>query len=129
MTVYVDDVRHAFKAFATARTMIMCHMWADTLDEMLAMADRIGVARKWIQGHPTLSFGKHRDASWVHFDISLGMKAKAVAAGAVLTDKYGPSEHTARMDVASADPVRIEIGARKLRQIEHIRMQQQLGAV
>ncbi|MGE3064140.1 MAG: DUF4031 domain-containing protein [Hyphomicrobiaceae bacterium] len=90
MTVYVDDVRHAFGR------MVMCHMWADTLDELLAMADRIGVQRKWIQGHPTLSFGKHRNASWVHFDISLGMKAKAIAAGAVLTDKYGPTEHEAR---------------------------------
>lgn len=92
MAVYVDDVRHQFG------NMVMCHMWADTLDELLAMADRIGVQRKWIQGHPTLSFGKHRKASWVHFDISLGMKAKAIAAGAVLTDRFGPAEFKARGD-------------------------------
>lgn len=42
MTVYVDDVEHVFGR------MKMCHMWADTLDELLAMADRIGVDRKWI---------------------------------------------------------------------------------
>lgn len=83
MTVYVDDVRHPFGR------MIMCHMWADTLDELMAMADRIGVARKWLQQPPK--------ASWLHFDISLGMKAKAIAAGAVLTDRYGPVEHTARL--------------------------------
>jgi hypothetical protein len=83
MTVYVDDVRHQFGR------MIMCHCWADTLDELLAMMDRIGVDRKWIQQPPK--------ASWVHFDISLAMKAKAIAAGAVLTDKYGPVEHTARL--------------------------------
>jgi hypothetical protein len=83
MTVYVDDVRHRFGR------MIMCHMWADDLPELLTMADRIGVAGKWLQRPPK--------ASWVHFDVSLGMKAKAIAAGAVLTDKYGPVEHTARL--------------------------------
>jgi hypothetical protein len=89
MTVYVDDVRHRFG------NMIMCHMWADTDAELLAMADRIGVARKWIQGHPTLSHGKHRDASWVHFDIAMSKKALALQHGAVLTDKYGPVEFLA----------------------------------
>lgn len=97
MTVYVDDVRHQFGR------MVMCHMWADTEEELLAMADAIGVARKWIQGHPTLSFGKHRNASWVHFDISLGCKAKALALGAVLTDKFGPVEHTSRLYIAHAE--------------------------
>lgn len=91
MAVYVDDVRHPFGR------MIMCHMWADTDAELLAMADKIGAQRKWIQGHPTLSFGKHKNASWVHFDISLGMKQKAIANGAILTDMYGPVEHTARL--------------------------------
>jgi len=65
----------------------MCHMWSDhSEDELMQMADRIGVARKWIQRPPK--------ASWVHFDISLGCKAKAIAYGAVLTDKYGPVVHT-----------------------------------
>lgn len=83
MTVYVDDVRHRF------RGMVMCHMWSDNLEELLAMADRIGMARRWLQQPP--------HASWVHFDISLGMKAKALRAGAVLTDRYGPVEHMARL--------------------------------
>jgi len=38
MTVYADDVEHQFGR------MKMCHMWADTLDELLAMADKIGIA-------------------------------------------------------------------------------------
>lgn len=122
MTVYVDDVRHQFGR------MVMCHLWADSEAELLAMVDLIGVDRKWIQGHPTLSFGKHCDASWVHFDISLGMKAKALAAGAVLTDKFGPVEHAARLDLASGDAVLIEIATRKLRQIEHSRAQRQIAA-
>ena len=72
----------------------MCHMWADTLDELLAMADRIGVQRKWLQQPPR--------TSWVHFDIALGKKALAIQCGAVLTDKYGPVEHLARMRGDSA---------------------------
>ncbi len=96
MTVYVDDMRAAFGR------MIMCHMWADTLDELLAMADRIGVRRKWIQGHPELSFGKHRKASWVHFDISRGKRSLAVFSGAVETDRYGPVLHTTHLRLAWA---------------------------
>lgn len=64
MTCYVDQPIFPFGR------MMMCHLWADTLDELLAMVDRIGVDRKWIQGHPDLSFGKHRNASWMHFDIA-----------------------------------------------------------
>lgn len=91
MPVYVDPAQHPFGR------MIMCHMWADTDAELLDMADKIGVARKWIQGHPTLSHGKHRSASWVHFDIAKGKRAIAVAAGAIETDRYGPALHTARL--------------------------------
>lgn len=83
MTVYVDNMR------APLGRMVMCHMWADTLEELLAMADTIGVQRKWLQQPPK--------ASWVHFDISLGKKALALKAGAVETDRYGPSEHVARL--------------------------------
>ena len=90
MAVYVDPAAHPFGR------MIMCHLWADTLEELLDMVDKIGVQRKWIQGHPELSFGKHRNASWVHFDISKGKRALAVKHGAIETDKYGPIEHEAR---------------------------------
>ncbi|MEG8054607.1 DUF4031 domain-containing protein [Sphingomonas aerolata] len=102
MSVYVDDVRHRFGR------MIMCHLWADSLDELLATVDAISVQRKWIQGHPTLSFGKHRYASWVHFDISLTMKDRAIARGAILTDKYGPVEHTSRLQMLSDNPATAE---------------------
>ena len=53
------------------------------------MVDLIGIQRKWLQQPPK--------ASWVHFDVSLAYKAKAIAAGAILTDKYGPVEHVARL--------------------------------
>lgn len=67
MTVYVD-------MRANFGRMKMCHMIADTEAELLAMADRIGVARKWRQGIPG------RDD---HFDIALTKRALAVAAGAI----------------------------------------------
>lgn len=63
MSVYVDDMR------APYRGMIMCHMIADTDEELHAMADTIGVARKWFQGD--------------HYDICLTKRAKAVSLGAV----------------------------------------------
>lgn len=68
MAVYVDDMRAPFGR------MTMCHMVADTHDELVAMADRIGVARKWIQ-----KAGEAEE----HFDVCLSARAKAVAAGAV----------------------------------------------
>lgn len=51
----------------------MCHMLADTTEELLEMADRIGVARKWIQKR-----GTHLE----HFDICLSKRELAIEAGA-----------------------------------------------
>lgn len=68
MAVYVDDMR------APYGRMVMCHMIADSSEELHRMADRIGLARKWCQ-HP----GTYRE----HYDVSLGKRARAVAAGAV----------------------------------------------
>ena len=119
MAVYVDDVRHQFG------NMIMSHLWADTLEELLDMVDLIQVNRKWIQGHPTLSFGKHRDASWVHFDIALSKKQIALQHGAILTDKYGPIIHTATLDIREGwrewDLLLVMAGYRRLRVVQDIR--------
>lgn len=68
MTVYVDNMRAPFGR------MVMCHMVADSHDELLEMADRIGVQRRWLQ-HP----GTPKE----HFDISLAKRALAVRYGAV----------------------------------------------
>ena len=81
MSVYVDPSRWPFGR------MVMCHMWADSEDELLAMADMIGVARKWVQRPPK--------ASWVHFDIAKAKRALAVKYGAIETDEFGPVEHKA----------------------------------
>lgn len=83
MSVYVDDMRAPFGR------MIMCHLWADTSAELFAMADAIGVARKWFQCPPK--------ASWEHFDIALSKRALAVERGAIETDRYGPVRHTRKL--------------------------------
>ncbi|MEE7491148.1 DUF4031 domain-containing protein [Methylobacterium oryzae] len=109
MTCFVDQPIFPFGR------MMMCHLWADSLDELLAMVDRIGVDRKWIQGHPHLSFGKHRNASWVHFDIAKGKRALAIQAGALETDRYGASYFDAQQRgrtkmVADIEAIRAKAG-------------------
>lgn len=75
MTVYVDNM-HESKLGSFGR-MKMSHMIADTTEELLAMADRIGVQRKWLQ---------YPGTSKEHFDIALCKRSLAVAAGAVEID-------------------------------------------
>lgn len=95
MAVYVDNASIPY------RGMRMCHLWADSLPELLAMVDRIGVQRRWLQQPP--------HASWVHFDVSQSMRQRALAAGAIPTDRYGPVEHVARL---AGDTVKLELIAR-----------------
>ncbi len=72
MTVYVDTMR------ATFGRMIMCHLFADTDDELHEAAQAVGVARKWFQKPP--------NASWRHYDICLSMRARAITRGAVVIE-------------------------------------------
>lgn len=72
MTVYVDNMFEM--ATGEVGRMRMSHMIADTDDELHAMADLIGVARRWHQAPPL------HDS---HYDVSLGARGRAVASGAV----------------------------------------------
>jgi hypothetical protein len=65
--VYVDSANIPY------RRMIMCHMMADSTEELLDMAQKIGMNVKWIQDKGTYQ---------EHFDICLAMKQKALALGA-----------------------------------------------
>ncbi len=67
MTVYVDDMSAAYGR------MKMCHMVADTSEELLVMADSIGVPRKWVQKQGTY----HE-----HFDICKSKRERAIQLGA-----------------------------------------------
>ena len=68
MSVYVDDMR------APYGRMVMCHMIADTEDELHRMAGLIGVARRWYQGD--------------HYDICLAKRALAMHAGAIELTRF-----------------------------------------
>lgn len=67
MAIYVDDMNARYK------NMIMVHMVADCDEELHAMADAIGVARRWHQ-----KAGTHHS----HYDICLSKKALAISLGA-----------------------------------------------
>lgn len=68
MSVYVDNMAASFGR------MKMCHMIADSHEELLAMADAIGVQRKWLQKE-----GTHLE----HFDICLSKRNVALGKGAI----------------------------------------------
>lgn len=74
MAVYVDDAKIPYGR------MIMCHMIADSEDELHKMADTIGINRRWHQ-YP----GSYKS----HYDISLSKRHIALENGAIeITRKY-----------------------------------------
>ncbi|MDW9481112.1 DUF4031 domain-containing protein [Sinorhizobium meliloti] len=79
MAVYVDRSRNKLGR------MITCHMLADTLGELHAMADKIGARRSWFQISRT---------GVPHYDIPLFRRAAALELGAV---EVGRRETTAIM--------------------------------
>lgn len=68
MSVYVDNM------FAGFGRMTMCHMLADSRYELDEMADKIGVARKWIQ-----AAGTYKE----HYDICMSKREQAIVNGAI----------------------------------------------
>lgn len=52
--------------------MKMCHMVADTVEELHIMADKIGVKRKWFQG-----------SKRPHYDICIRKRNLAIRLGAI----------------------------------------------
>lgn len=77
MTVYVDSERNQY------RHMVMSHMVADTLEELHAMAQRLGLKRSWFQvsrnGMP-------------HYDICQTKRAQAITFGAEVIDRRKMAE-------------------------------------
>ena len=74
MSVYVDDMyRYPVGRFGR---MKMSHLMADSTPELLAMADAIGVARKWLQHEGTGNYSEH-------FDIAMSKRALAIEQGAI----------------------------------------------
>lgn len=67
MAVYVDNAK------IPLGRMVMSHMIADSHEELMAMARRIGVEHRHLQ-----KAGTHQE----HFDVCLRMRARAVYYGA-----------------------------------------------
>ena len=72
MAVYVDDMYTI--SLGNFSSMKMSHLGADTTEELLAMVDKIGVQRKWIQ---------HKGTGEEHFDIAMSKRALAIKNGAI----------------------------------------------
>ena len=83
--VYVDHARLRFGR------MLMSHMVADSHEELLIVAARIGVSARWLQREGTPD---------EHFDVCESMRTKAIGFGAV--------------PVSSKDIVRLIHGKRAL---------------
>ena len=74
MPVYVDNARIPFgprRAFG--QRLLMCHMIADSLDELHHMASLCGLRQEWFQ----------EKASTPHYDLSLSKRDIAIRYGAV----------------------------------------------
>ena len=68
MAVYVDDF------FTPWRGMIMCHMVADSHEELVEFAtQKLGLKAEWIQAE-----GTYRE----HFDVSKTVRQRAIRLGA-----------------------------------------------
>ena len=88
LTVYVDDMR------ARYGRLILCHMLADTDDELHAMARAIGVSRRWWQSPGTTSGS--------HYDICLAKRAAAVRLRAVEITQRQAAAMNARRRITGA---------------------------
>ena len=72
MTVYVDD------AVTLWRGQRWAHLMADTLDELHAMAARLGVPRHAFQNR----------TSGAHYDVTAMLREQAIALGAVPISRH-----------------------------------------
>lgn len=75
MTVYVDDMRRT--ASVAGRKDRWSHLMADTSEELFAFAVTIGLNPEWVQKP-----GTYRE----HFDVTEGIRRRALAHGAVAVD-------------------------------------------
>ena len=86
MSVYVDELIRwpqpakpgAERYFGSGKPS--CHMTADSLEELHAMADRIGLRRSWCQYRARLEH--------THYDLTPSKRALAVRFGAMEKDLW-----------------------------------------
>ena len=71
MAVYLDMMRKQ-GMFYRGKRVATCHMLADTMEELFAMAEKIGMKKQWL----------HKD----HFDLMIGKRNLAIKNGAIAVD-------------------------------------------
>ncbi len=71
MPVYVDTME------ARLGQMVMCHMLADTIEELHTMADKIGLKREWFQSR----------SRFPHYDLCKSKRLHALRLGAIEINK------------------------------------------
>lgn len=76
MSVYVDDAVHAWRGQRWA------HLMADTLDELHAMAQRLGLPRRAFQNK----------TSGAHYDVTSELREQAIALGAIAISRHADRE-------------------------------------
>ena len=81
MTVYVDD------AVTLWRGKRWAHLMADTLDELHAMAARLGIPRRAFQDKP----------SGAHYDVTAQLRERAIALGAVVISRHADRDLVRRV--------------------------------
>lgn len=87
MAVYLDPMVDWGKRIGRAGPR-WCHMIAETLDELHAMAAKIGLERSWFQEHRTMP----------HYDIGTDrVRNLAIAHGAIDCDRRTFIEHKRRI--------------------------------
>jgi len=68
--VYVDELRRV--RYGRGGNRLWCHMVADTLDELHAMARKIGMNRRWFQNR----------SAYPHYDLTPSRRGRAILSGA-----------------------------------------------
>ena len=76
MTVYVDD------AVTLWRDQRWAHLMADTLDELHAMATRLGIPRHAFQDK----------RSGAHYDVTIALREQAIGFGAITISRHHDRE-------------------------------------
>lgn len=71
MAVYVDDSRLAWRGKS------WCHLVADSIHELHAFAEQLGLKREWFQDR----------TMYPHYDVTVKVKERALALGAYTGDK------------------------------------------
>jgi hypothetical protein len=77
MAVYVDDAK-TLVALNGCRVAKLCHLFADTSQELERMAGLLGLPLYWLHGD--------------HYDVTCGLRLEAIALGAVPVAK-GEAAH------------------------------------